>query len=93
MIAEEALQLGLAEETAEPDTLLNTAYELAAQIVQNGPVALKQAKTAINQGMQADIDTGLSIERLCYNETIPTDDRKEGLHAFKEKRSPVYKGM
>ncbi|MFD2760787.1 enoyl-CoA hydratase-related protein [Lentibacillus juripiscarius] len=93
VIAEEALQLGLAEETAEPDTLLNTAYELAAQIVQNGPVALKQAKTAINQGMQADIDTGLSIERLCYNETIPTDDRKEGLHAFKEKRSPVYKGM
>ncbi|RYG71826.1 enoyl-CoA hydratase [Lentibacillus lipolyticus] len=90
---EEALRLGIIEEIAEPDALLDAAYTLAAQIIQNGPVALKQAKTAINKGMQTDINTGLSIERLCYNETIPTDDRKEGLVAFKEKRSPIYKGM
>ncbi|WP_174613471.1 enoyl-CoA hydratase [Virgibacillus ihumii] len=90
--ADEALELGLVEQIVSVDNLLDEAREAATMIAKNGPVALRQAKTAINQGLQADITTGLAIEHLCYKETIPTEDRIEGLQAFKEKRKPVYQG-
>ncbi|WP_100010851.1 enoyl-CoA hydratase [Lentibacillus sediminis] len=90
--AAEALRLGLVEQLSERETLLEEAIKLAETIAANGPIALRQAKIAINQGMQTDIHTGLSIEHLSYKETIPTTDRQEGLAAFKEKRKPDYKG-
>lgn len=90
--AEEALNIGLIEQIAETDTLLATAIDLAKIIAANGPVALSQAKTAIDQGIQTDLTTALAIEHLCYKETIPTTDRLEGLTAFKEKRKPEYQG-
>ncbi len=90
--AEKALEIGLVEQVVSSDNLLDSAVEMAKMIAKNGPVALRQAKTAINQGYQSDITTGLSIEHLCYKETIPTQDRIEGLQAFKEKRKPVYQG-
>ncbi|MFD1360485.1 enoyl-CoA hydratase [Lentibacillus salinarum] len=90
--AEEAWRLGLVEQVTPSENLLPEAIEFARAIMQNGPVALRQAKTAINQGAQTDIMTGLSIEHLCYKETLATDDRLEGLQAFKEKRKPVYQG-
>ncbi|MFB4169124.1 enoyl-CoA hydratase [Virgibacillus sp. JSM 102003] len=92
LTANEALELGLVEQVAEPGALLDEAIEMAKQITKNGPIALRQAKTAINKGIQTDITTGLAIEHLCYKETIPTEDRIEGLQAFKEKRKPVYQG-
>lgn len=87
-----ALDLGLVEQVTSSEELMNETLEAANSIAKNGPVALKQAKTAINQGYQTDLTTGLTIEHLCYKETIPTDDRIEGLQAFKEKRKPVYQG-
>ncbi|ASK63419.1 enoyl-CoA hydratase [Virgibacillus phasianinus] len=90
--ADEALHIGLVEFLADPNSLLPEITEIARQIAKNGPIALKQAKTAIDKGIQTDIDTGLAIEHLCYKETIPTEDRLEGLTAFKEKRKPVYRG-
>ncbi|PAV29399.1 enoyl-CoA hydratase [Virgibacillus profundi] len=90
--AEEALNIGLVEQVVEADSLMDNAVQLAKTIAGNGPVALRQAKTAINKGIQTDITTGLSIEHLCYKETIPTHDRLEGLKAFKEKRKPLYTG-
>nr|WP_156914191.1 enoyl-CoA hydratase [Paucisalibacillus globulus] len=90
--AGEALSIGLVEEVVPKEELLHYALELAKSIAKNGPVALRQAKTAINQGLQTDLSTGLEIEHLCYKETIPTNDRLEGLEAFKEKRAPVYQG-
>lgn len=90
--ASEALELGLIEKTVELSALSDSAVDMAKLIIRNGPIALRQAKTAINQGFQTDITTGLAIEHLCYKETIPTEDRIEGLQAFKEKRIPVYKG-
>ncbi|GGJ85016.1 putative enoyl-CoA hydratase/isomerase YngF [Lentibacillus kapialis] len=90
--AEEAFQLGIAEQVVSTENLLQEAVNMAQSIIKNGPIALRQAKTAINQGLQTNITTGLSIEHLCYKETITTDDQLEGLHAFKEKRNPVYQG-
>lgn len=90
--AEEAFSIGLVEQLADKG-LVNDAILLAKQIAKNGPIALKQAKTAIDKGIQTDIETGLTIEHLCYKRTIPTEDRLEGLNAFKEKRKPEYKGQ
>lgn len=88
----QAEQIGLVEHIATPENLLETAIHLAREIAANAPLALFQAKTAINQGMQTDIATGLQIERLAYNTLIPTEDRLEGLRAFAEKRPPTYRG-
>lgn len=90
--AKEALSIGLVEQITSASTLLDDAFEMAKAIAVNGPIALEQAKTAIHQGYQTDITTGLAIEHLCYKETIPTNDRQEGLHAFQEKRKPEYTG-
>lgn len=89
---ESALTLGLVEQIVESSKLLKESIQLAKSIAENGPIAIRQAKTAINHGIQTDITTGLAIEHLCYKETIPTTDRIEGLKAFNEKRKPEYKG-
>lgn len=90
--ATEALHISLVEQTANYERLQETAMDLAKTIAGNGPVALAQAKTAINKGMQTGMHTALTIEHLCYRETIPTADRLEGLTAFKEKRKAEYHG-
>jgi enoyl-CoA hydratase/carnithine racemase len=90
--AEDALSIGLVEEIADTEPVFETALQMAKKIAANGPIALKQAKTAINNGMQTSLSTGLNIEHLAYKETIPTKDRLEGLQAFREKRKPAYKG-
>ncbi|PYF05974.1 enoyl-CoA hydratase [Ureibacillus chungkukjangi] len=90
--AEEAYRYGIIEYIVEPQDLLKQAKELALEIGKNAPLSLVQAKTAINQGMQTDISTGLQIESLAYSRLLHTEDRLEGLKAFQEKRSPVYRG-
>ncbi|MEH6942828.1 enoyl-CoA hydratase [Bacillus sp. JJ722] len=88
----EAEKIGLISRAVESSLLLQEAFLLANRIVQNGPIALKQAKKAIHHGMETDLQTGLKVEEWCYSATIPTNDRLEGLQAFSEKRKPVYKG-
>jgi enoyl-CoA hydratase/carnithine racemase len=66
---------------------------LAWEIAKNGPIAIRAAKEAIDVGIKSpDIQNALQIERQCYQRVIPTQDRLEGLTAFREGRSPVYKG-
>lgn len=90
--AKEALRIGLVEQVVDKDDLFEVAIQLANQIISNGPIALKLAKISINKGFETDLTTGLSIEHLCYKQTIPTQDRLEGLQAFQEKRKPKYTG-
>lgn len=90
--SKEAKEIGLVEFVEPAETVLDKAIALAKQIAKNGPIAVKQAKYAIDKGMNADLNTGLAIEENAYEITIPTQDRLEGLQAFKEKRLPVYKG-
>ncbi len=90
--AAEALSIGLVNQVWAPDQLQRAALELAADICQGGPIAVQQAKYAINAGLESDLHTGLAIEANAYQICIPTEDRLEGLAAFREKRKPVYKG-
>ncbi|XP_036750535.2 methylglutaconyl-CoA hydratase, mitochondrial isoform X2 [Manis pentadactyla] len=80
------------EQNQEGDAAYRKALDLAREFLPQGPVAMRVAKLAINQGMEVDLVTGLAIEEACYAQTILTKDRLEGLLAFKEKRSPRYKG-
>jgi len=90
--AREALQIGLVNKICENENLHDECREMAAMICQAGPIAIEQAKYAINYGLETDLHTGLGIESNAYWVTIPTEDRLEGLAAFREKRKPVYKG-
>ncbi|XP_064901813.1 methylglutaconyl-CoA hydratase, mitochondrial isoform X2 [Columba livia] len=92
----EAKSIGLISHVVEQNEAGDAAYRralaLAREFLPQGPVAMRVAKLAINQGMEVDLVTGLAIEEACYAQTIPTKDRIEGLLAFKEKRPPRYKG-
>lgn len=90
--AREALDIGLVNSVCEPDQLMDECNKIASMICETGPIAIEQAKYAINRGLDTDIHTGLAIESNAYWLTIPTKDRMEGLNAFREKRKPIYKG-
>lgn len=90
--AEEALQIGLVNKICEQEALTDECMKMAAMICETGPVAIEQVKYAVNYGLETDLNTGLAIESNAYWVTIPTEDRLEGLAAFREKRKPVYKG-
>ncbi|KAF3702434.1 Methylglutaconyl-CoA hydratase, mitochondrial [Channa argus] len=92
----DACRLGLVSHSVEQNKCGDAAYvralELAREINPQGPIAIRMAKLAINQGIEVDISTGLAIEEACYAQVVPTKDRLEGLAAFKEKRIPHFKG-
>jgi len=90
--AREALEIGLVNQICDPESLLEECQKMAAMICETGPIAIEQAKYAINYGLETDLHTGLGIESNAYWVTIPTEDRLEGLAAFQEKRKPIYKG-
>lgn len=90
--AKEALDIGLVNKVTAPDQLLDACMEMAGMIAETGPIAVEMAKYAIDKGIETDLATGLAIESNAYRVTIPTEDRIEGLTAFREKRKPVYKG-
>lgn len=90
--AREALEIGLVNKVASAEKLIDACVEMAAMICEAGPIAIGQAKYAINYGLEVDLHSGLAIESNAYWVTIPTEDRLEGLTAFREKRKPVYKG-
>jgi methylglutaconyl-CoA hydratase len=89
---QEAAQIGLVEYVVPRAQLMEKALEIATQIAANAPIAVRQAKLAVNRSLDVDLVTGLRLEQMAYEVTIPTKDRLEGLQAFKEKRKPVYKG-
>ncbi len=90
--AKEALDIGLVNQVTTKENLLKACMEMANMIAQTGPIAVEMAKYAIDRGIETDLATGLAIESNAYRVTIPTEDRIEGLTAFREKRKPVYKG-
>jgi enoyl-CoA hydratase/carnithine racemase len=90
--AKTALEIGLVNRVVEPDQLMPSSRELAREIAKNGPIAVAQAKFAVNCGMEASLGVALPLESKAYEVTIPTKDRLEALAAFAEKRKPVFRG-
>jgi len=90
--AREAYDLGLVNHVVPTEKLMEKALEIMREITRNGPVALQQAKKAINLGLELELHTALALEAECYNVCLATEDRDEGLKAFNEKRRPAYKG-
>lgn len=90
--AEQALNYGLVTEVTEPDTLIDRAIELARLCAAKSPVTLRLAKLAVREGAKTNFSTALQIEQLCQSIVFGTEDHLEGLNAFLEKRSPVYRG-
>ncbi len=89
---ERAADLGLANVAVPEATVMDKCHQWAEEMLESAPIALAQAKRAIDAGSEVDLETGLDIEAAAYAVTIPTEDRKEGLQAFKEKRKPDYQG-
>ncbi|CAF4613721.1 unnamed protein product, partial [Rotaria sp. Silwood2] len=94
---QQAYEIRLVNEVVKQNEQLNAAYqrslEIAHEIVQQGPLAVRMAKQAINKGLEVDLQTGLDVEEGCYDTVLTSEDRIEGLKAFQEKRKPVYKGV
>lgn len=90
--AETALRYGIVSRLLPPGELMPSALELAQRIAEHPPMAVRFAKRAINRGMQTDLDSGLEYERYAAAMIMDSDDRKEGMRAFVEKRKPVFTG-
>ena len=90
--AAEAEAWGLVNRVIEPADLMETTLAIARRIGANGPIAVRQAKQAIHRGMQMSVWDGLAFEIEAYNRLVPTEDRREGVLAFNERRKPVFRG-
>lgn len=89
--ANKALQIGLVNRVVPADELLGEAKKLAQKITSKAPLAVRYAKEAINEGMQVDLERGQLIEQNLLALCFSTEDQKEGMKAFIEKRKPQFK--
>ncbi len=90
--AAEALAMGLVSRLSPPRQLLHDAVALAERVGQNAPVSLRQAKRAIDGGFDLPLDEALDFENRMYQDCLGTEDRREALRAFAEKRPPRFTG-
>jgi enoyl-CoA hydratase/carnithine racemase len=90
--APEALQMGLIHAMVAPGYALSHAKQWALKIMEAGPLAIRQAKIAVRQGIELPLAKALQFEVDCYRPLIPSKDRVEGMKAFLEKRKPQYSG-
>ena len=90
--AKEALRIGLVNSVVEPEELMDFVKKIAKRILNKGQVAVRLSKIAANEGMQTDIDRGMTIEADVFGLCFATADQKEGMTAFVEKRKPQFTG-
>ena len=90
--ATEAVACGLALERCAPDALMPRARALAQQLAAQAPVALREGKRAVDDGLDAALSAGLTLEQRILSGLFATEDGKEGIAAFLEKREPVFRG-
>lgn len=89
--ADEAYRIGLVNKVVKTEELMDEALKMANKIASNAQIAVRYCKDSINRGLQTDIDTGMSIEQSLFGLCFATEDQKEGMAAFLEKRKPNYK--
>lgn len=90
--AQEAVAIGLASRAVAEGTALDAALEVAATIASKGPVAIRLARRAIHENADVALATGLAAERTLFALCFATDDQKEGMTAFLEKRPAAFTG-
>src|SRR5271169_2021701 len=89
--AAEAREWGMVNRLCAPGRVVEEAIETGRRIADNAPISVRQAKHAIHFGMQMDVASGMMLEIEAYNRMVPTEDRREGVLAFNEKRKPRFK--
>lgn len=90
--AAEAHRIGLANAVYPPEALMEEAKKMAGTIAQNGAIAVSLAKRAANQGIEVDLKSGCALEAEIFGLCFSTEDQKEGMKAFVEKRPANFKG-
>jgi len=90
--AQEAAEWGMVNRLCAPDTLLDETLATARRIADNAPISVRQAKHAIHHGLQMDLASAMMFEIEAYNRMVPTEDRREGIASFNEKRKPRFTG-
>jgi enoyl-CoA hydratase/carnithine racemase len=90
--AAEAFAVGLVQRLAPEGRLLEVAVSLAEQVAENAPLAVAAAKHAVDRGGSLQLDEALAVELDEYEKVLASEDRREGLQAFAEKRRPVWRG-
>ncbi len=90
--ARKSMEMGLVLEVLPPDKLLEHAVAQARKIASKGPVAVAQAKRALERGADADLRTGAEVEIQAFAVCFGTEDAREGMKAFLEKRPAAFKG-
>jgi enoyl-CoA hydratase len=90
--ATEALRIGLVSAVYPDGELIDRVLEVGASLAKKSPVALSAAKDATNRALQGDLGAGLSYEAILFAALFATEDQKEGMRAFAEKRDPQFKG-
>jgi enoyl-CoA hydratase len=90
--AKDAYDWGMVNRLCAPDKLMDEVLETARRIADNAPISVRQAKHAVHYGLQMDLASGMMLEIEAYNRMVPTEDRREGIASFNEKRKPVFKG-
>jgi enoyl-CoA hydratase/carnithine racemase len=90
--ADEACRINLVNAVVEDDKLMEEALNMARMMTKHSPVALGLAKYSIQNAANADLRTAVAIENACFSMAFSSEDQKEGMRAFLEKRKPAYKG-
>lgn len=89
--AKDAKEIGLVNEVVEPERLMEVALEMAKKIASNAQIAVRYSKEAIDRGYQTDINSAIDIESNLFGLCFATEDQKEGMKAFLEKRKAEFK--
>jgi enoyl-CoA hydratase len=90
--AQQALDWGMVNSVHAPGDLMAAVRACAQRITDNAPISVRQAKKSIHYGLQSDLATGLMFEVQAYERMISTEDRREGIDSFNEKRKPRFTG-
>jgi enoyl-CoA hydratase len=92
LLAQEAQQLGMVNRVVPLEGYLEEALRLAEEVAGRAPLAVRLAKQSINQAFELPLQQGLAAERRAFYLLFDSDDQKEGMAAFIEKRAPTWRG-
>lgn len=90
--AERALAIGLVNKIVPSEQLMDAAKQWAQQLTEKPVLAMRMMKSAVNAGMNTDLSTALDLEIAAFGNAFASEDRKEGMQSFIEKRKPVFVG-